>query len=351
VRGTRFAERRAVVIQEGEAMTRLLATSLVLLLSSACSGGSETSSPPPAAAQPVVPSQPGLPYTVADGLPSWTASYAASNLADANPSTQWYTPMNPAPPIVATLNLRAAAELTSIDLDTRLGSYETSAIREVTIEALGQGGAVLATAQASLQRNTVNTVPIATDGAMAVRLTFRSNHGGSYYGLADVTVRGSASSLPPPPPPEAPPQAPALGRGLSFSVADGLPFWNDGYAVANLADGNPTTQWYTPMSPTYPVQGVLVLPAPAGVTGLVFDNHLGSYDSSGAREVTIELLDAGQQVIATANASLPQASITPVPIAAQAQASSVRLTFRSNHGGPYLGLADINVQGTGLPAL
>ncbi|MEZ4336018.1 MAG: discoidin domain-containing protein [Sandaracinaceae bacterium] len=261
------------------------AAALVVALALVGCGGSSSDeppappppSPPPAAPAPApAPVVTGtVPYTVAAGVPVWNASYEVSNLADGNPATAWYTPVNHPMPVTMTLQLGAPATLVAVDFDTTLGSYATSAARIVRLEALAPAGQVVSTVDAGLHASAITTVPFPGPVvASAVRLTISQNHGGSYVGLADVALRTTPGAGQPP--------VALTDRGLQYAPSE-LPEWNSSYAASRLADGDSATHWFTPVNQTFPVQGLLTFPTPATITGVVFDNRLGSYASSGAR--------------------------------------------------------------------
>ena len=151
---------------------------------------------------------------------------------------------------------------------------------------------------------------------------------------------------PPPMPPPMPP--PVAGAGLPYTVAPGLPEWSASYRAVNLNDGNAATQWYTPMSPTYPVQMTLLLAQPTLIGGLSFDTHLGSYATSGARDVLIELIGPTGAPAGGGVGALAQESITNVPITSNGPVSSVRVTISANHGGPYLAISELRLLPMGM---
>jgi hypothetical protein len=325
-----------------------LVLSFTLGLSACCMGGAV-----PTAAPSVAPSAPAIaapavgsaPYAVAPGVPTWSESYGTGFLSDGTPS-YWCTAMGPAFPISATLNLAAPTALAAIDFDTRMSGYETSAINDVTIEVLGAGGVTVGTQRVGLNQNNVTSVPLALGTATAVRLTMHGNFGGSYAGLAEVTLRTiPGAGMPPLASPG------ARGRGLAYTIAPGIPTWSDSYAASNMQDGNPATYWCTAMGPTFPFVFSLSFPAPATVSALRFDTRLPSYDTSGLRDVTLEALGPNGEVISATNQVLGQNVETTVTLPAPTLMSGIRVTARSNHGGSYAGLSELTVDGVGLPAL
>ena len=321
-----------------------------------CGNGSPSAPTPPAA--PIVP---GIAYRVEPGLPEWSASYRATGMTDANPTTQWYTPMSPTFPVMATLTPLAPSPVGGIDIDTTLGGYNTSGAREVQIDIMTADGQPPRSMAFTLNQGAVNSIAVTPPVVPSqIRLTMRSNHGGAYLGIADFTLRpapgtGQAPApaavagglvMPPPMPPPMPPTV--AGAGLPYTVAPGLPEWSASYRAANLNDGNAATQWYTPMSPTYPVQMTLMLAQPTLIGGLSFDTHLGSYATSGARDVLIELLGPTGAPAGGGVGSLAQESITNVPITSNGPVSTVRVTISANHGGAYLAISELRLLPMGM---
>jgi hypothetical protein len=343
-----------------DALMGAVAVSLV-----ACGSGGDA---PPTPAPPVAPPAavvPGIPYRVEAGLPEWSSSYTAAMLTDGNPGTQWYTPMGPTFPVMATMTPLAPSPVGGIDIDTTLGGYNTSGAREVQIDITTADGSPPRSMAFTLNQGVVNSIPIVPPVVPSqIRLTMRSNHGGSYLGIADFTLRptpgtgqpaapaavAGAMPVPPPgmpvPPPVMPP--PVAGAGIPYTVAAGLPEWSSTYAATKLHDGNPGTQWYTPMGPTYPVQMTLMMAQPTLLGGLSFDTHLGSYATSGARDVLIELFNPAGQPAGGGAGALTQESITNVPVVSNGPVQSVRVTITANHGGSYLGIAELRLMPAGM---
>lgn len=315
---------------------------MVSLGGAGCCMGGSTPTPPPTA--PVVapavvtPAPAGVPYVVAPGLPEWNDSYSARHLADGTSSSYWCTGASPTYPIVATLSLAPTA-LTGIDFDTRMPGYETSAVRVVTVETLGAGGLPLDTRTVELHQNAVGSLSYAApQTASQVRLTFHSNFGGSYAGLAELVLRTGA-------PAGIPVQAVAAPQaGLPYTVASTLPVWNDGYSAARMQDGDASTYWCTPMSPTFPFTGSFSLAAPATLSQVVFDNRLPGYETSGVRGVTLHAYGPDGQLATTTSAELPQNAATVVALPMPVTAARVEVVFRSNHGGSYAGLAELQLR-------
>jgi len=137
---------------------------------------------------------------------------------------------------------------------------------------------------------------------------------------------------------------------LAYTVMPGMPTWSAGYAPTKMQDGNPNSYWCTPSNPTFPVMGMLQFPAPATVQSLVFNNMLPGYVTSGAREVMIEALGPTGMPAGMTMATLAQNSVTPVMFPAPVSAAMLRITVRSNYGGPYAGLSELQVMGVGVPA-
>lgn len=156
--------------------------------------------PPPAVGCPACPACPevapppvrrGVLFSVS-GLPSWGAGYEAARLGDGDPSTYWCSPATPVLPLTATLLFDAPSFVEAVELDSRLAGYETSGAREVRLEALDLGGAVLRTTTATLPVAASTIVPLPTGVvASGVRVTVLSTHGGDYAGIAEVVVHGS----------------------------------------------------------------------------------------------------------------------------------------------------------------
>ncbi len=133
----------------------------------------------------------GLAYTVAPGIPTWSESYGATNMQDGNPATYWCTAMGPTFPFVFSLSFPAPATVTGLRFDTRLPSYDTSGLRDITLEALGPSGEVISTSNQTLNQNTITSVVLPAPTVMSgIRITARSNHGGAYAGLSDLMVDG-----------------------------------------------------------------------------------------------------------------------------------------------------------------
>jgi hypothetical protein len=305
-----------------------------------CLGGSTaTPTPTPVVAPTVVAGPPaGAPFTVAPGLPEWNDSYSARRLGDGTNTSYWCTGVSPTYPIVATLSLSPTA-LTGVDFDTRLPGYETSAVRVVTVETLGSGGLPLDTQTVELGQNAVSSLSYAApQTATQVRLTFHSNFGGSYAGLGEVVLRTGA-------PTGVPVRAAAAPQaGLPYVVAPTLPVWNDGYSAARMQDGNASTYWCTPMSPTFPFTGSFSLAAPATLSQVVFDNRLPGYETSGVRGVTVNAYGPDGLLATTTSAELPQNAATVVALPMPVTAARVEVVFRSNHGGSYAGLAELQLR-------
>ncbi|MCA9534065.1 MAG: hypothetical protein KC593_10305 [Myxococcales bacterium] len=321
------------------------------------SGGDAPATPAP---PPVAPT-PGMPYRVEAGLPEWSSSYTAAMLTDGNPSTQWYTPMNPTFPVTAVMTPTSPAPVGGIDINTALGGYNTSGAREIQIDIMTADGTPPRTMAFSLNQGGLNSIAVTPPVVPSqIRLTMRSNHGGAYLGIADFTLRptpgtGQApapaapvAAMPAPPPMPPPSLPPVAGAGIPYTVAPGLPEWSASYAATMLHDGNPNTQWYTPMGPTYPVQMTLMMAQPTLLGGISFDTHLGSYATSGARDVLIELIGPTGAPAGGGAGSLTQESITNVPVQSNGPVSSVRVTINANHGGSYLGIAELRLLPAGM---
>lgn len=150
--------------------------------------------------------------------------------------------------------------------------------------------------------------------------------------------------------PTAPPTMGGMPGALAYTVMPGIPTWSASYAGTKMQDNNPSTYWCTPASPTFPVVGQLMFPAPATVQSVSFNTMLPNYATSGAREVTLEALGPTGMVVGMAAGTLAMNSITPVMFPAPVSASMLRLTIRSNYGGSYVGISEMQVMGMGVPA-
>lgn len=315
----------------------------LLVAVSGCRCGAEpapvTTAPPPAAPAPPAAS---AAFTVLPGVPVWSESYAASHLGDGTNTRYWCTSRGPTFPITATLALAGPTVLAGVDLDTRVPSYEDSAINVATVEVLGPGGATLATQTIALARNDLTSLVLAAPiTATHVRLTFHSNFGGAYAALAEValrTVPGTGRPAVPTTPPA------ALAHTVPYTLAPNLPFWNETYAPARMQDATPTTYWCTSMNPTFPITATLTLASPTVVRGLLLDNRLGTYETSGIQGVTITAHGPAGDVLTTTTAMLPRNAATMVPLPMPVTTASLTVTFTSNHGGSYAGLAEMIVQ-------
>lgn len=310
-------------------------------LGGCCMGGMGGSPAPvvtPVVAPVPIPPPTGVPFAVAPGLPEWNSGYGAHLLHDGTNTSYWCTGVQPGYPIVATLTLAPSA-ITGVDFDTRLPGYETSAVRVVTVEALGPTGAPLETQTVELNQNAISSLSFASPlTPTQVRLTFHSNFGGSYAGLGEVVLRtGAPTGIPVRP--AAPPPI-----GIPYTVAAGLPVWNDGYSAARMQDQDASTYWCTPSSPRFPFTGNLTLAAPTPLRELLFDNRLPGYETSGIRGVTVNVFGAAGELLSTASAELPQNAATVVPLPVPVTASRLDVVFRSNHGGTYAGLVELQLR-------
>ena len=313
-----------------------------------CLGGSTPTPTPPAVpvpAAPVAPAAPalgGVPYTIAAALPAWTASYAHTNLNDGT-SSYWSTGSNPAYPLSTTLILASPAALVAVDLDTRVTGYETSAISDVTLDLLDAQGGTIGTQRVGLNQNAVTSVPLTGAMASSVRVTMNRNFGGTYAALAEITLRTTPGLGQPP--------LPVQSRGLAYTIDPSIPTWSSSYASSLMQDGNAASYWCTPSGTTFPFAFVLTFPAVATVTSLRFDTRLPNYETSALREITLEALGPAGQVLSTSNQTLALNSETVVTLPAATMMNAIRITARSNHGGPYVGLSELVIEGSGLPAL
>ncbi len=137
---------------------------------------------------------------------------------------------------------------------------------------------------------------------------------------------------------------------LAYTVMPGIPTWSTGYSPVKMQDNNPSTYWCTPANPTFPVMGTLQFPMPAIVQTVSFNTMLPGYATSGVREVMIEAIGANGMPAAVAMGVVNMNSITPVSFPAPVSAVMLRLTVRSNYGGTYAGISELQVLGNGVPA-
>lgn len=146
--------------------------------------------PCPTCSEPVLPRR-GILFTPS-GLPEWGAGYENVRLADGDPSTYWCSPTGAATPMTATLLFERPAYVEALEIDNRISGYETSGAREVRIEALDLGGAVMRTTTATLPQASTTVVPFANDlVASGVRVTVLSTFGGDYTAIAEIVVHGA----------------------------------------------------------------------------------------------------------------------------------------------------------------
>lgn len=132
--------------------------------------------------------------------------------------------------------------------------------------------------------------------------------------------------------------------GSPYTVDPAIPTWSPAYAGSMMHDGNPATYWCTNASPVFPITTTLTLAAPTNVMDVDFDTRLPGYATSGVQDVTIETFGAsGVAVGLPVAARLHMDAVTSVPVVAVG-VTSIRLTFRSNHGGAYAGLSELVIQ-------
>jgi hypothetical protein len=144
------------------------------------------------------------------------------------------------------------------------------------------------------------------------------------------------------------------GATLRYTPDPWLVNWGAGYEPALLADGDPSTYWCTPSGAPLPITGLMQLDVPSSVASIDFDNRVTGYETSGAREVTVELVGAGGVAVAPpVHAVLNANALTTLPVVG-AGVSAVRLTILSNYGGSYTVLSELAIRsdlGTGMPPL
>lgn len=152
--------------------------------------------PMPPIGLPPAPAGPGIAFTVDPSIPTWSAGYSAAMMQDMNLSTYWCTPMGPTFPVVTTLFLPMPSTVTGLAFNTAISGYDNIGPRDVMIEAIDPMGAVVGVASGVVLQNTTSTVALPMPAlASSVRLTIRTNYGGSYLGIAELSVMGMG--LPP----------------------------------------------------------------------------------------------------------------------------------------------------------
>lgn len=310
---------------------------------------------------------PSLAYTPDPWLVNWGPTYDSSRLSDNNPSTYWCAPSGTTFPIVTLLTLGAPSNLASIDFDARVSGYETSAIREVLIEPLAAGNVPLgAPVTAVLNANAITTVPVAASGAEVVRLTFRSNYGGSYAALSEIALRSDmGTGMPPlpalPVPPgvvsgTAPPGVvtgtapPAVGAVVPVTGGVGLPYVLDasipafaGYGIELMHDGNPATYWCSPAAPVFPFIITLTLTPPGMVSAIEIDSTNATYTDIGPSDVTILAMSPTGTILNVTNGTATANTRTRIPLIAPVEAAQLRVTLQDHYGGSYVGISELAV--------
>lgn len=187
-------------------MNKLSMTLATLALSGCCmTGGGEATAPaapvspppavapslPPPVAMPPAAAGPGIAFVVDPLIPTWSSSYSAAMMQDNNPSTYWCTPSSPTFPVVTTLTLPMPSTVTGVAFNTAISGYDNIGPRDVTIEAIDPMGNVVGLVNGTVLQNTTSTVALPMPAlASAVRVTMRSNYGGSYLGIAELAVMG-----------------------------------------------------------------------------------------------------------------------------------------------------------------
>lgn len=301
-----------------------------------------------------------LHYTPDPSLVNWGATYDARQLADGNPATYWCAPSGTPFPIATTLSLDGPSQLTSIDFDNRVLGYETSGLREITIEPLGVAGAPLgAPVQAVLNANAITTVPVSAAGVTAIRLTFTSNYGGGYAVLSELTLRSDMGvGLPPAPavaglapPPVIPPSAPfppPFPTAAPVAPATGLSYVTDaisstpGFEASQMHDGNPATYWCSEANPYFPYVMTLTF-SPSTVSAIEIDSTNAAYPTIGPRDVTILTMSPLGGILNVTNGYAEPNAITRIPLVAPVTAAQVRVTLQNNHGGVFAGISELRV--------
>jgi hypothetical protein len=311
----------------------------------------------------------GLRYTPDPWLVNWGPTYDSSRLADGDPSTYWCAPSGTAFPIVTIVQLESAQTLGSVDFDTRVVGYETSGIREVTIEPLAAGGMSMGfPVHAVLNANALTTVPLSQSGVHAVRFTFASNYGGSYAAMAELVLRSdlgtgmaplpaiAVPSVPPVPPPSglgvptevAPPSGAAGviaatgGPGVPYVVDGAVPAFS-GYGTDLMHDGNPGTYWSSPPSPYFPFVMTLTLSPPTTISAVEINSAIAAYPDIGPADVTILTVSDTGAILNVTSATLPPNASTRIPLVAPVAAAQLRLTIQGNHGGTFAGIAELSI--------
>lgn len=137
------------------------------------------------------PAGPGIAFVVDPMIPTWSSGYAATMMQDMNLSTYWCSPSGAPFPIVTTLTLPMPSTVTGLAFNTAISGYDNIGPRDVTIEALDPMGNVVGMTNGVVLQNTSSTVMLPMPVlAGSVRLTMRSNYGGSYTGIAELSVMG-----------------------------------------------------------------------------------------------------------------------------------------------------------------
>jgi len=211
------------------------------------------------------------------------------------------------------------------------------------LELLNAQGATIGTQRVGLNRNAITSVPLSGAAVSSVRIAMNRNFGGTYAALAEITLRTTPGLGQPP--------LPVQSRGLAYTIDPSIPTWSSSYASSLMQDGNSASYWCTPSGTTLPFSFVLTFPAAATVTSLRFDTRMPNYETSALREITLEALGPAGQVLSTSNKTLTQNIETVVTLPAATMMNAIRITVRSNHGGPYVGLSELVIEGSGLPAL
>lgn len=140
---------------------------------------------------PLPPGGPGIPFVADGAIPTWSSGYSAAMMQDMNLATYWCTPAAPAFPVTTTLTLGFPATVSGLAFQTAISGYDTIGPRDVTIEALDAMGNVVGTTNGTVLQNTSSTISLPMPVmASAVRLTIRSNYGGTYLGIAELAVMG-----------------------------------------------------------------------------------------------------------------------------------------------------------------
>jgi hypothetical protein len=135
--------------------------------------------------------------------------------------------------------------------------------------------------------------------------------------------------------------SPPLSLGLPYTL-EPIPSFT-GYGGELMQDGDPTTYWCTPGTPTFPFVMTLTLLTPARVSAIEVNAAIPGYDDLGPREISVEALDLDGTVIGVSQGHVVENAITRIPVAATREAARLRITITDFYGGAYLGVSELSV--------